>query len=87
MSDEPMENRIVVRLDSVQKFRPNNRTEYRFVNRAFFGDLEVVGDGYILTRLLHKIIEVMPERMDDEVLVYRGETLCFEPATIRRLLA
>lgn len=78
---------IVIRLDSIQKFRPGSRAEYRYVNRASFGDLEIVGDGYLLTRILQEISEVSPERMDDQVMVYRGETLCFEPASLRRWVA
>lgn len=78
---------IVIKLDSVKKFRPNSKTEYRFVNRATFGDLQLVGDGHLLTRILREISEVSPERMGEEVLVYRGDKLCFNPATLRRWVA
>lgn len=75
---------IVITLDSVKKYRKHSSKEYRWVNRVIFEGEEFVGDGYILTKLLADIIQIYPERRDDEVLVYRGDTLCFQPATLKQ---
>lgn len=41
---------IVITLDSVKKYRPNSKREYRWINRVIFEGEEFVGDGYT-TRL------------------------------------
>lgn len=72
---------IIVTLDSVVKHRSTK--EYRRINRAISGQLEVVGDGCIIKQLLATILDSEPTRKDDLVYVYRGDTLCFNPITLQ----
>ena len=71
--------KITVRLDAVRKYR--NKSEYRTVQRARCNDIEVIGDGPVIRRVLHQVHEAgVP--IDAVVEVYRGETLCFRRMTL-----
>lgn len=68
---------LVIELDTVKKTR--GRHEWRPVNRARFRDIEEVGDGFILTKLMARILELEPTQNRSLVYVYRDGTLCFNP--------
>ena len=67
---------IIVELDSVKKY--SNKSEYRRIPRARCQefDLEVEGDGYIVTKLAKLLAEKNAD-ISRGLEVRRGDTLCF----------
>lgn len=66
-----------VNLDSVRKGAGGSA--WRNVNRASCGDIEVVGDGYIIVAIAKMMIEA---GMTGDMEVYRGEMPVFARAPI-----
>jgi len=77
-----MTKEIRIELDSVTKWR--NTKEYRTVPRARCEeyDMEVVGDGLIVKKLIRDLYEQNPQ-ISGDVMVFRSGTLCFTPAPIK----
>ena len=73
-------DKIIVYLDTIPKIR--NCSEYRMINRARSGDLELIGDGPIVQKLLRKRFEQGASK-EAIVEVYRGDTLCFVPTPLK----
>lgn len=69
---------IRIELDSVKRYRNSAETEYRYVPRARWENLEVVGDGWIV-RDLCRLIVGENRSVSGLVHVFRGDTLCFTP--------
>jgi len=69
---------IRIELDSVKTYRPKSTQEYRYIPRARWNDLEVVGDDWIVRDLCRLILQDNPE-ITGLVHVFRGDTLCFTP--------
>lgn len=57
----------------------SNKSEFRWVPRASSGDYQEVGDGPIIQ---HICKQLMQDGVTGEVVVYRGNTLCFHPVDI-----
>jgi hypothetical protein len=72
--------KITVQLDAVRKYR--NKSEYRTIPRVRCNDLEVIGDGKIIRRILRQAHDEGAS-LDALVEVYRGETLCFRLAPLK----
>lgn len=68
---------IDIQLDSVKRCRRSPQ-EYRYVPRARWKNLEVVGDDWIIRDLCRLIAEQNPD-ISGLVRVFRGDTPCFNP--------
>lgn len=73
-----MAEHITIQLDSVKTYRPRSTKEYRYIPRARWENLEVVGDGWIVRDLCRLIAEKNPG-ITGLVMVFRGDTPCFTP--------
>lgn len=73
-------DKITVYLDTIPKIR--NSSEYRMINRARSGDLELIGGGPIVQKLLRKLYQQGAPK-EAIVEVYRGDTLCFVPIPLK----
>lgn len=67
---------IDIQLDSVKKFRPNSKTEYRYISRARCAGFESVSDG----DNIRKVCKMMVDSgiLEDDVRVWRGDLLVFD---------
>jgi hypothetical protein len=61
-----------IELDRVKKWR--SQSEWRWVNRARFRDVEETGDHKVIVALARKMLDA---GIAGDVEVWRGETLCF----------
>lgn len=76
-----MKNEVItVELDTVIKHR--SQREFRPINRARSGGLEVIGDGRIIRKILKKR-HAQGASIDAVVEVRRGEALCFKPKPLK----
>jgi len=72
---------LTLTIDSVKKER--NSSEYRYVPRIRYGEHERSGDGYIVFLFLRDLLVAGIIEETDIVEIYRGETLCFVPTTVK----
>lgn len=72
-----------IQLDSVKKHR--NKQEYRYVPRATWQDMEVVGDNNIISRLCHQI-SLRFSCDSGTVEVFREGTPVFNPMPLKTWL-
>lgn len=68
---------ITVILDQVKV--ASNKSEFRYVPRASSGDYQEVGDGPIIQHICKRMSD---DGVTGQVVVYRGNTLCFHPTDI-----
>ncbi len=72
---------IEIQLDSVRKSRKSPQ-EYRYIPRARWKHLEVVGEDWIVRDLCRLIAADNPD-FTGLVHVFRGDTLCFTPMSLK----
>jgi hypothetical protein len=75
-----MSNQVEVVLDTVVKSR--GKSEWRNVSRASAMGKEVVGDGYIIIRLLSELYVEQKVNSNDVVNITRGGQQEFLPRTV-----
>ena len=72
---------IEIQLDSVKRCRRSPQ-EYRYIPRARWKHLEVVGEDWIVRDLCRLIAADNPD-FTGLVHVFRGDTLCFTPMPLK----
>lgn len=78
MNNPQARGRLIIDLDTVRKDR--NKQEYRYVNRArvISHNLEEVGDGRIIDKIVTQLLELYPDG-DMMLYIYREGMQVFNP--------